>query len=74
MRINTLQILVFSNLNIRILALVFIRVNAMHSNENRFFFFFRKVVELLGSGVERGIRIFIKKLFLNLVIEFPYMP
>ena len=51
-----------------------VRVNAMHSNENRFFFFFRKVVELLGSGVERGIRIFIKKLFLNLVIEFPYMP
>ena len=27
-----------------------------------FFFFSRKVVELLGSGVERGIRIFIKKI------------
>ena len=65
MRINTFQILVFSNLNIRILALVFIGVNAMHSNANLFFilffFFSRKFVELLGSGVERGIRIFIKK-------------
>ena len=62
MRINTLQNLAFSNLNIRILRLVFIGVNAMHSNENLFFFFFLlKVVELLGSGVERGIRIFIKK-------------
>ena len=41
----------------------------MHSNENLFFFFFpRKVVEVLGSGVKRGIRIFIKKF----IFEFSY--